>query len=52
VIAALVVGSSLIFLSGLGPAMFGYPVRGLAGFVLASVLGLWLVAGILRSGRV
>jgi ubiquinone biosynthesis protein len=50
VIAALIIGSSLIFQSGLGPALFGYPLLGLIGFLIASILGVWLLIGILRSG--
>ena len=51
VIAALVIGSSLIFRWGTGPTLFGYPALGLTGFLTAAVLGIWLVIGILRSGR-
>ena len=51
VIAALIIGSSLIFRSGTGPTLFGYPALGLTGFLTAAVLGIWLVIGILRSGR-
>lgn len=51
VIAALIIGSSLIFQTGVGPTLFGYPVVGLAGFLLASILGVWLLIGILRAGR-
>ena len=40
VIAALIIGSSLIFQTGMGPKFYGYPVVGLVGFVLASLLGL------------
>ena len=47
VIAALIIGSSLIFQSGLGTTLFGYPVLGLVGFLLASILGIWLLIGIL-----
>lgn len=50
VIAALIIGSSLIFQSGLGPSVAGYPLIGLIGFLLASILGVWLLIGILRSG--
>lgn len=35
----------------LGPRVFGYPSLGLAGFVVAGVLGMGLAVGILRSGR-
>jgi ubiquinone biosynthesis protein len=51
VIAALIVGSSIIFQTGVGPALFGYPLLGLVGFLLASILGMWLLVGIIRSGR-
>ncbi|MBP1635334.1 MAG: ubiquinone biosynthesis protein UbiB [Acidobacteria bacterium] len=51
VIAALIVGSSLIVQGGGGALLFGLPALGLIGFVTAGVLGLWLAIGILRSGR-
>jgi ubiquinone biosynthesis protein len=50
-VAALIVGSSLIFQAKSGPAMFGYPALGMVGFLTAGLLGLWLVVLILRSGR-
>jgi ubiquinone biosynthesis protein len=51
VIAALIIGSSLIFQTGVGPTIFGYPIVGLGGFLLASILGIWLLIGIMRSKR-
>ena len=51
VIAALLIGSSMVIQAGIRPLAFGYPVVGLAGFVAAAVLGLGLVVGVLRSGR-
>jgi ubiquinone biosynthesis protein len=51
VIAALIIGTSIVFETGVGPRLFGYPVLGLAGFLLAAVLGMWLLVGIIRSGR-
>ena len=51
VIAALIVGSSLIVQRGGGPSLFGLPALGLVGFIAAGLLGLWLAIGILRSGR-
>jgi len=50
-VAALIVGSSLIFQAGAGPAMFGYPALGLVGFLFAGLLGVWLAVLILRSGK-
>ena len=51
VIAALIVGSSLVLQKPAGPSLFGLPAFGLVGFLVAGVLGLWLAIGILRSGR-
>jgi ubiquinone biosynthesis protein len=51
IIAALVVGSSLIIQTGRGPLAYGYPVLGLAGFVVAVLFGIRLAIGIMRSGR-
>jgi ubiquinone biosynthesis protein len=51
VIAALIVGSSLIMRLEVGPFLFGYSILGIAGFLFAGLLGLWLVIAILRSGR-
>jgi ubiquinone biosynthesis protein len=51
VIAAIVVGSSIMVNAGIGPLVFGYPLPGLAGFLTAGVLGIGLAIGILRSGR-
>ncbi len=50
-VAALIVGSSLIFQAKAGPAMFGYPALGMVGFLAAGLLGLWLAIMILRTGR-
>jgi ubiquinone biosynthesis protein len=52
IIAALVIGSSLIMRLDAGPTLFGLPVIGLAGYMIAGILGLWLVIAILRSGRI
>jgi ubiquinone biosynthesis protein len=48
IIAALVIASSLLIGVGSGT---GLPALGLAGFLVAAILGIWLVIGILRSGR-
>jgi ubiquinone biosynthesis protein len=51
VIAALIIGSSIIFQTEAGSKLFNYPILGIASFILASVLGLWWLFGILRSGK-
>lgn len=50
ILAANIIGSSLIIQTNIPPLMFGYPLLGLAGFVIAAVLGMGLVIAILRSG--
>lgn len=51
VIAGILVGSSFVTRQGIGPSVFGFPLLGLAGFLLAGFLGIWFLVGILRSGR-
>jgi ubiquinone biosynthesis protein len=51
VIAALIVGSSIIIQTQIGPYLFGFSILGLFGFLIAGVFGLWLLISILRSGR-
>ncbi len=51
VLASLVIGSSLIVLSGIPPKWHDIPVIGLAGFVIAGVMAFWLLVSILRRGR-
>lgn len=51
IVAALIIGSSLMTLGDRGPHLLGLPLFGVAGFLLAGLLGLWLIFGIMRSGR-
>ncbi|MDP2690433.1 MAG: AarF/ABC1/UbiB kinase family protein, partial [Deltaproteobacteria bacterium] len=52
IMAALVIGSSLVIASGeKAPSVFGYPLLGVVGFVIASLLGLWIAIQIIRSGK-
>ena len=51
IIAALIVGSSLIIQAGRGAMAYGYPILGLAGYVVAVLFGVRLAIGIMRSGR-
>ncbi|MCK4690389.1 MAG: AarF/ABC1/UbiB kinase family protein, partial [Desulfuromonadales bacterium] len=51
VIAALIIGSSLIMQTEKGTLLFGFPILGLLGYTVAGVLGFGLAIAILRSGR-
>ncbi len=51
VLAAQIIGSSLIILSDIPPKWNGIPIIGLAGFLVAGVMGFWLLISIIRHGR-
>jgi ubiquinone biosynthesis protein len=51
VLASLIIGSSLIVLSGIPPQWQGIPLIGLGGFIVAGLMGFWLLVSILRRGR-
>jgi ubiquinone biosynthesis protein len=51
IIAALVIGSSMIIQSQQQPFWLGVPVLGWIGYALAAMLSFWLVISIFRSGR-
>ncbi|PTT19208.1 ubiquinone biosynthesis protein UbiB [Acidovorax sp. HMWF029] len=51
VIAALIIGSSIVMTVKGGPTLFGLPAFGFLGFLGAVVCGLWLVRAIWRSSH-
>ncbi len=51
VLASLIMGSSLIVLSGVPPVWHGIPVIGLLGFLGAGAMGFWLLISIMRHGK-
>ncbi len=51
IIAALLLSSSILVQAKVGPTIRGYPILGLAGFFTAAVMGVWLLVGIIKSGR-
>ena len=51
VVAALIVGSSLIVLSRIPPTWYEIPIVGLVGYLAAGALGFLLLLSILRHGR-
>jgi len=53
IVAAIILGSAVIMQAHVKPMIPGtdIPLLGLLGFVLAGLLGVWLVIAILRSGR-
>lgn len=51
ILAALLVGSSLIITTGIKPLLFGYPALGMVGYLMSAVIGIWTIYDILRSGK-
>ena len=51
IVAALIIGSSMVMAAEAAPKVFGLSALGLLGFIIASVLGFWLAVQILRSGK-
>lgn len=51
IVAALIIGSSMVIAADSAPKVFGLSALGLLGFIIASLLGFWLAVQILRSGK-
>ena len=51
IIAGLFIGSSVVYYARIEPVVFGIPVIGFAGYLLALVLGLWVVRQIMKEDR-
>ena len=52
VVAGGLIGSSLIgILAKSGPHVLGLHVISFVGFILSGILGVWLLWGVIRSGR-
>ena len=51
VVAAIILSSAILTLTGTGGTVFDIPLLGLVGFVVAFFMGFWLLISIIRSGR-
>jgi len=51
ILAAIIIGSSLIMQTDKGQKLFGFPALAFMGYTVAGMVGLWLVYAIIRSGR-
>ena len=51
IIAALIIGSSMIITTGVGPFIFGFPALGVIGYIISAILGLWLVVTIIKTDK-
>src|SRR6056297_385445 len=46
--AAIIIGSSMIITTGVGPLLFGYPVIGIVGYLISAFFGAWIIINIIR----
>ncbi|BCB96527.1 ABC transporter [Dissulfurispira thermophila] len=51
IVSAMIVSSAIMHATGVRPTIFGISILGLSAFVLAFLLGIWLIISIIRSGR-
>ncbi|MBC7326774.1 AarF/ABC1/UbiB kinase family protein [bacterium] len=51
IVAAILVASSLVMQTNIGPYLWGFPAFGIVGYILAGIMGFWLLLSIIRSGR-
>ncbi|MFO8082964.1 MAG: AarF/UbiB family protein [Desulfobacterales bacterium] len=51
IIAAMIIGSSMIITTGVRPFLFGFPAIGMIGYIISAIAGLWLIYNIIKSRR-
>ncbi len=49
IIGSLLIGSSLIITTGIGPLLWGFPAIGIVGFLVSGLLGMYIVISSLRN---
>lgn len=48
---AIIMGSSMIITTGVGPFLFGFPALGVIGYLVSVVIGLWLIFTIFKGKK-
>lgn len=51
IIAGLFIGSSVVYFAGIKPVIFGIPVIGFVGYLVALFMGIWLSRQVIRDSR-
>ena len=51
IVAGLFIGSSVVYYARIQPVIFGIPVIGFLGYIVAFVLGVWVAHDIIRENR-
>lgn len=50
IISSMIIGSSLILRTNIGPKIYDISIIGISGFMIAALMGFYLLISILRSG--
>lgn len=51
IVVGLFIGSSIVYYAGIKPVIFGIPIVGFLGYVIAFILSVWIVFDIYFKGR-
>ena len=51
IVAAMIVSSSMILTSNVGPKFYEMSIIGITGYAISAVMALWLLISILKSGK-
>jgi ubiquinone biosynthesis protein len=51
IIAAMIIGSSMIITTGIGPLLLGFPALGVIGYIISALIGLWLIFNMIRQRK-
>ena len=51
IVAGLFIGSSVVYYARIQPVIFGIPVIGFVGYIVAFLLGIWIARDIIRDTR-
>lgn len=49
--ASVIIGSSMIITTGIGPLWFGFPALGILGYSASALFGIWIIINIFRSKK-
>ncbi len=52
IISSTIIASAIFIKSDIGPSINGVSILGISGFIIAFFLGLWLIYGIIKSGKI
>jgi len=51
IIGSLIIGSSIVLVIDKGPKVYDISLFGIVGYLLASIIGMWLIVSIIKSGK-